>query len=127
MWSDNEPTDKFTGIRGSNYGHYSNVEHIVKIVDIIDTKVYFRVDGVEFPRIVTLVLYKHNDVLYVDEVTRFSDEYTPIEPVYEYQYAFKLDDDNHWKITDNHFTDKQAELFGFDQVQKLEFTKRERK
>lgn len=125
MWPDNEPTNKFTGIRGSNYVHYSNVEHIVKIVDIIDTKVYFRVDGVEIPRIVTLVLYKHDDMLYVDEVTTFSDEYTLIEPVYEYQYAFEMECGK-WTTTD-FFTDFEAHRRTNCAFHKLEFTKRERK
>ena len=118
----------FNKLQGKKYRHYEDDEHIVEIVDIIDAKVYFRVDGVEFPKIVTLVLYKHDDMLYVDEVTTFSDEYTLIEPVYEYQYAYKCDDDDcQWKITDKYFTDKQSELFGFTETKKLEFTKRERK
>lgn len=116
---------EYNMVRGKKYRHREYNEHIVEIIDIIDAKVYFRVNGVEFPRMETLVLYKYNEMLYVDEVVTFYGEYSPIEPVYEYQYAFKVDDDSQWKITEKYFTDKQAELFGFAEVQKLEFTKRE--
>jgi hypothetical protein len=99
--------------------------NVVTVIDIVTKNINFTVSRHTFPREVNLVLYRVGENLLVDEQETFEMLHSEIEPVYEYQYAFKENDDNQWKITNMYYTDKQAELFGFAEVQKLEFTKRE--
>ena len=119
----------FNKLRGKKYRHHEDDEHIVEIADIIDAKVYFRVDGVEFPKIVTLVLYKHDDMLYVDEVTTFSEEYNLIEPVYEYKFAVKIncfsDEGFTWDMSQKYYTIEESHKVFNAEYKILEFTKRE--
>ena len=67
---------------------YTNeVGKVVEVIDVVDTKVYFNNNGQDFPRNVTLVLYKYNNTLYVDEVVTFNEKYKLVEPVYEYKFC----------------------------------------
>ena len=105
----------------------SNIGWVVTVIDKVTKNINFTVAKHVFQKEVNLVLYRKGESLLVDEQETFEMMHTEIEPVYEYQYAFKINDDSQWKITDKYFTDKRAELLGFDETKKLEFTKRERK
>ena len=109
---------------GKKYKNSKN--KVVTVIDIITKNINFTVAKHVFQKEVNLVLYRKGESLLVDEQETFEMMHTEIKPVYEYQYAYRCDDDDcQWKITDKCFTDKQAELFGFAETKKLEFTKRE--
>ena len=120
---------------GARYRHYDhNVNYVVEVIDVIDTRVYFNVNGLDFPRNVTLVLYRHDNMLYVDEVITFSDEYNLIEPVYEYKFAIKTicsvcsaEEGFVWEMSRHYYTLEEAPENINAEYKLLEFTKRERK
>lgn len=137
MWPDKNYFGNFRTynmLKGKKYRHHEDDKHIVKIMDIVDAKIYFRVDGVEIPRMVTLVLYMHDNMLYVDEVITFSDEYNLIEPVYEYKFAIKTicsvcsaEEGFVWEMSRHYYTIEEAPENINAEHRVLEFTKRERK
>ena len=118
-------------LKGKKYRHHADDKDIVKIMDIVDAKIYFRVDGVEIPRMITLVLYMHDNMLYVDEVVTFNNEYSLVEPVYEYKFAVKIicstEEGFVWEMSRHYYTIEEAPENINAEYKLLEFTKRERK
>jgi len=83
--------------------------------------------------IVTAVWYKdNNNYLHVLTITDFLKQYKKVEPVYEYLYAYQLDDNEkgEWRFHPYHFV-TVADCMNYAtnsayNFQRLDFTKRER-
>ena len=114
--------------KGAKYCHNT---YTVEVVDVVDTIVYFNVNSLDFPRNVKLVLYRHDDMLYVDDVVTFNNEYSLVEPVYEYKFAVKTicstEEGFEWEMTNHYYTIEEAPENISVEYKLLEFTKRERK
>ena len=131
MWPDKSPdkSDKIYIELGKKYINKDG--KVVEVIDVVNTLVYFNINGQDFPRNVIMVLYRRLDVFYVDEVNTFSKEYKLVEPVYEYKFAIKTicsaEEGFVWEMSRHYYTIEEAPENINAEYKLLEFTKRERK
>ena len=107
---------------------------VVTVIDIVTKNINFTVARHGFPREVNLVLYRLGENLLVDEQETFEMLHAEIEPVYEYQFAVKIncfsdesDEGFTWDMAQKYYTIEESHKVFNAEYKILEFTKRERK